>query len=98
MHVLLLAVLLSATSPIGESGGESIRECLPAQTGCGDRQVRERRYSTSVRACLKSCTCANRPNPLPLVPMRCLVKWPSFVVGALHGSVNFSAVISISPR
>ena len=48
MRVLLLAVLLSAASPIGESGGESIRYCPPAQTGCGDRQARERRHSTSV--------------------------------------------------
>ena len=48
MRVLLRAVLLSATSPIGESGGESIRQCLPAQTGCGDRQAGERRHSTSM--------------------------------------------------
>jgi hypothetical protein len=48
MRVPLLAVPLSATSPIGESSGESIRQCLPAQTGCGDRQARERRHSRSV--------------------------------------------------
>jgi hypothetical protein len=48
MRVLLLAVLLSATGPIGESGGESIRCSPPAQTGCGDRQARERRHSTSL--------------------------------------------------
>jgi len=48
MRVLLLAVLLSATGPIGESGGESIRCSLPAQTGCGGRQARERRHSISV--------------------------------------------------
>ena len=34
--MLLLIVPLSATLRIGESGGEFIRECLAAQSGCGD--------------------------------------------------------------
>jgi hypothetical protein len=39
MRVLLLAVLLSAASPIGQSGGQLMWYCPPAQTGYGDRLV-----------------------------------------------------------
>ena len=48
MRVLLLAVLLSAASPIGESGGESNPVLSACTEGRRDRQARERRHSTSV--------------------------------------------------
>jgi len=76
------------------------RKSRSGMSACADRVWRSFRFvsgDTAHRAGVFKIVYFVAIGPTPCASSNALlVKWPSFVVWSLHGSVNFSAVISIS--